>query len=688
MPTPTVAPTPATHAKTTAPTAPTAPKTADSEARRLLHELQVHQVEILQQNEELRTVRAELESSLARYVSLFDFAPVGLVGLESDGSIRVLNRRAAAMLGASLSGGQALRQFVAPQSTAALMLALAGGQTGQQGPIELQLAAPGPVGARFVDLEVQAPAMDDDACLVSLVETTERRHAQSELRRARDLLELSGRVAHSGFWELGSEGRRLAWSAMAHEILEAEPGSVVDLEELLGCLADGEVREQLQAAFEQGRQGTAFELEVPVTTMRGRAIWIRLSGAPESDSGTPPRLLGTVQDIDARIRLEQARVGQARAESASREKSAFLSRMSHELRTPLNAVMGFAHLLAMDAAIAAVPQSAQRVGMIQDSAKQLLSLISEVLDLSRLEAGAVVPTITSFDLVSLRNEVAAMLAPLAAEFNVCLSLPACEEAVHAAADRHRTRQVLLNLLSNAIKYNHPGGEVTVQLRDAGQWVEVAVMDNGIGLSDEQRLRLFQPFSRVGAEHTLVPGLGLGLSISKQLAEAMQGRLEVSSEPGVGSVFTLVLPRGSGTSAAVTALETVPATSAARPHRLKVLYIEDNPVNVVMMQALLEKRPQVLFEFAIDGASGLAAARRWRPDLVLLDMQLPDVDGGWVLRQIRADPELSRTRIVAVSADAMEEQQRAGLAAGLDAYLTKPINFDRLLSLVDDTPSLL
>jgi signal transduction histidine kinase len=379
------------------------------------------------------------------------------------------------------------------------------------------------------------------------------------------------------------------------------------------------------------------------------------------------------------------------AESANRSKSAFLARMSHDLRTPLNAVLGFSQLLALEPAIKASAANQRQVRHIQDAGEHLLAMIDEVLDLARIETGGLRLRPEAVDTAALVQECLMLVGPLAAQHQVRLHQRLAAGTPPARADRTRLRQVLVNLLTNAIKYNRPQGDATVSLSADVQGVVLRVEDNGRGLSPDQLSQLFQPFNRVGAETSGIEGTGLGLVIARQLVEAMQGQLQVCSSVGQGSTFTLTLPTAgleADAAAPLPARQLASAASAPSPiahaRRRQVLYIEDNAVNLRLMQDLLAGRPDLQLQVAVDGPSGLAAARRQRPDVVLMDLDLPGLSGHEVLRQLKADPATAGLRCVAVSANALDDEILQALQAGFAGYLTKPFLLDQLFSALEGT----
>ncbi len=391
-------------------------------------------------------------------------------------------------------------------------------------------------------------------------------------------------------------------------------------------------------------------------------------------------------DITARKRAEEALIAaRDEAERANRAKSQFLSQMSHELRTPLNAILGFGQLLSTDGAN---PLSAQQQAWAREilrGAAHLLELINDILDLGRIEAGELALEPEAVDLGELATECLGLVQSLAASRQVALHpAPARLKGMSVAADRRRLKQVLLNLLGNAIKYNRPGGEVTLAFRDEGTTLWLAVRDEGPGIPLVEQERLFQPFERLSAKGSGVEGTGIGLALSRRLLQAMGGSIGVDSTPGMGSTFWLRLPPASrvGELPAAALEGPAPATTAEpdAPAR-QVLYIEDNTVNVLLMEAMLARLPGVRVLSALHPAEGLRLARDEKPALVLLDIQLPDMDGFEVLAHLRQDPATAALPVVAVSANALQSDIDAALAAGFDGYLTKPVLLDEVLATV-------
>jgi len=392
-----------------------------------------------------------------------------------------------------------------------------------------------------------------------------------------------------------------------------------------------------------------------------------------------------VRDISDRVQADRLRAEHEAARLASREKSAFLSRMSHELRTPLNAIMGFSQLLEVGSASDTPATVRAKATHIHAAGLHLLAMVNDILDLSRIEAGAMPLSPEPVAVDALVAECLALVASLAAEQGVSCRQALAVPTPWVRGDRVRLRQVLVNLLGNAVKYNRCGGwvEVSAQAADAG--VRIAVRDSGRGLSAAQRAQLFQPFNRLGAEATAVEGTGLGLVIVRELVELMGGAIEVDSEPGVGTTFTLTLPRAEAPPQAAP-VAPAPAGQAAPPsaQRRTVLYIEDNPSNVALVREIATLRPALDLHVARDGRSGLAAARAARPALILLDINLPDIGGFEVLRALRADPALAGVPCVALSANAIPAEIERARQAGFTDYLTKPIRVDALLRLFDAT----
>ena len=416
----------------------------------------------------------------------------------------------------------------------------------------------------------------------------------------------------------------------------------------------------------------------------GHTFWVRMRWSLlRSSDGQPQRLVAVIEDITERLLREQAEQGRQNAESANQAKNEFLSRMSHELRTPLNAMLGFGQLLDMDRRPALATHQRSWVAHVLSSGWHLLEMINDTLDLSRIDAGMMRLSLGPVDLGPLVAACMAMVGPAAAKRGITLGVSIDSGAQHTTADETRLKQVLSNLLSNAVKYNSPGGQVTVTTRRLdSQQLQVRVLDTGLGLSESQMASLFQPFNRLGREKTDTEGTGIGLVISRRLAELMGGTLHAESATGSGATFVLTLP--------VASRQPGPSTPApgsdpeAQRYGLRrVQYVEDNETNVEVMRGMLLQRPQITLAVSGLGLDGLLAIRQQRPDLVLLDMHLPDIDGLELLRQLQADASTADIPVVVVSADAIPAQVDEALAAGARHYLTKPVNRASLLSVLDE-----
>ncbi|MBB3119950.1 PAS domain S-box protein [Pseudoduganella violacea] len=391
-----------------------------------------------------------------------------------------------------------------------------------------------------------------------------------------------------------------------------------------------------------------------------------------------------IRDISGRKRIEKALEEQRHElERASKAKDRFLASMSHELRTPLNAILGFGQLLNNESLPVTEAQRRSFSGNIVQAGRHLLNLINETLDLAKIESGAITLSMEAVGLHELLHEARHMVDAMAERRGIRLMLPEASPLT-VQADRVRLRQIVLNLLSNAIKYNRQGGAVVVDFgqRDTGR-IWLTVQDTGPGLRPEQIAELFQPFNRLGQEGGPEEGTGIGLVLSKRLAELMEGNIAVASMPGAGCAFTVELAAAVPLAAdeAEPALAAVPAPQRRPQDKPLLLYVEDNPANLRLVSDILSLHMEVVLLTAGDGAAGVALAREYLPDLILMDMNLPGMSGREAHKVLSEDPATAGIPVLALSANAMRQDIQAALDAGFYRYLTKPIDIGEFTAAV-------
>ncbi|MGB4361969.1 MAG: ATP-binding protein [Rhodoferax sp.] len=545
----------------------------------LMHELQVHQVELQLQNEELRRAQLALELSHARYFDLYDLAPVGYLTVAASGLIVEANLCAATLLDVARS---------------ALV----------KSPL-----------SRFI---VNA-------------------HQDSYYQCRRQLLET----------------------------------------------------------------GQAQSCELQVLQSDGTMLWVRAIVGAMQDGSETPALRVILTDISERKRLDEAlretnknlELARQQADRASLAKSEFLSSMSHELRSPLNAILGFAQLMESGAPPPTPSQQAS-LEQILKGGWYLLALINDILDLASIESGHAALSMESVALDTVLLDCQTLIEPLTTARAVHISFPELPVACSVQADPIRLKQVLINLLSNAIKYNRLGGSVVVSCGrpEAGR-VRISVRDSGPGLSAQKLAQLFQPFNRLGQEMGGTKGTGIGLVVSQRLVQSMGGEMGVESREGEGSLFWFELKHVDAESAeaapAVRATQPVPVLvlPLTNPVQRTVLYVEDNPDNIALVAQLLAARPDLRLVGAPNAMRGMAMARNLLPDVVVLDINLPDINGFELLQLLQSDPATRRIPVLALSANAMPHDLEKGLAAGFYRYVTKPIKVVDFLQALDESLTL-
>ena len=518
-------------------------------------------------------------------------------------------------------------------------------------------------------------------------DVTERKETELALRRSEERWEMAADAGGLGIAEIDVATGALTMDRRACIIHGLpHPAAALTLERWMAAIHPDD-RDSTRLGLMQALD-TRSTLEARYRLVRpdGREVAVEITARGRYDEASRPvGVVGTCRDVTTQRELERLQRDKEAAERANRAKSEFLSRVSHELRTPLNGILGFAQLMALDRAAPLAPEQQRRLDSVARAGRHLLNLINDVLDVTRIESEDFSLQPACVDVWAAVSECLALIQPLADEAGVKLpELPADRPPCWVMADPRALEQVLMNLLSNAIKYNRPAGrvEITVQPIAGTQPARyrIAIRDEGRGIAKEQQGSLFQPFNRLGAELSRTEGSGLGLVICRRLVEGMGGAIGVQSAKGKGSTFSVDLP-------ASTPRPQLPAMSRpveiSRPALCtgprEVLYIEDEPLNMVLMEEVFRNQPQWTLLVADDGATGTRMARESTPDLVLIDMNLPDMHGLTLIETLRRDPRTRALRCIALSADAMREQIDAALAAGFDEYWTKPIDVPRVLA---------
>lgn len=514
-----------------------------------------------------------------------------------------------------------------------------------------------------------------------LLDVTEGREAEKALRESEEMLRALFDASPDAIVVVDLDGK-IRLSSKAFDELAVQGGS--GAQELgLFDLVPADDLPELQRKMSQTLSGAIGSFVERLQFQSGNGHWRILEGHGVAlrDGGDEATILLVLRDVTEQVDLEVRLTSATEvAENANLAKSEFLSRMSHELRTPLNSILGFAQLLELDELTG---EQRDSLAQIRRGGQHLLQLINEVLDIARIEEGRLALSREQVGIAEVVNEVCGLLRPLAETRKVDVSLVSDGRAGDMVlADRQRLRQILLNLVSNAIKYNRTGGSVVISYLLDEDVITISVADTGPGISPEQAELAFAPFERLGAETSEIEGTGIGLTLSRHLAEIMGGSLRLKSGPE-GSVFMLDLPYGGDGVAQESALS-VPASQLEKSGLrsvIRVLYVEDNMSNVQLIERALHRLDNVELRVCNQGRQGIMLARTLEPDLVLLDLHLPDIGGEEVLADLRSDELTKQIPVVILSADATDSQIRKLLASGANEYLTKPVEIERLYQVI-------
>ncbi|MBU1691969.1 MAG: PAS domain S-box protein [Gammaproteobacteria bacterium] len=511
---------------------------------------------------------------------------------------------------------------------------------------------------------------------------TERVEAEMKLRESQEKLNGLFQLSPLGIALTDQEGHYLEFNEAFRTICgyPADELKNLDYWTLTPREHEQQEAEQLESLRKTGRYGP---YEKNYRQKDGRLVPIRLNGTLVKGQDGQPQIWSIVEDITDGKKAEQALIAaREEADRANQAKSEFLSSMSHELRTPMNAILGFGQLMEYDEALS--DEHKDNVREILKAGHHLLELINEVLDLAKVESGHIDLSLEPVEVCSIIDECRSLISHLAEKRDIQLSHKELKGAA-VRADRTRLRQVLLNLLSNAIKYNRDGGTVRIDVKPEGSdRLRILVTDTGLGIPAERLTELFQPFNRLDAENSGIEGTGIGLTITRRIIEMMGGTVDVESNIGVGSTFWIELP-----------LEFPPnpdrqasiADSATPSQRIEaaqhtVLYIEDNPSNLRLVAQILGRRQHIHLLTAHTPELGIELAMARRPELILLDINMPGMDGYQVLEVFKADDRLKSIPVIAITANAMPRDIERGKAAGFAAYVTKPIDMTEFFSALD------
>ena len=419
------------------------------------------------------------------------------------------------------------------------------------------------------------------------------------------------------------------------------------------------------------KDGSRFPAIVSITALRDEAAGL-----------IGYLLIGT--DNSARKLVEQQlNEAVAAAEKANLAKSEFLSSMSHELRTPLNAILGFAQLVESGTPVP-TPTQKRSIDQILKAGWYLLELINEILDLALIESGKLSLSVEPVSVQEVLMECRSMVESQARQRSIGMAFPRLPAQSYVKADRTRLKQVLINLLFNAIKYNQPSGHVSVEcVEPTPGTLRISVRDTGAGLSPEQVSQLFQPFNRLGQEGGKEEGTGIGLVVTQRLVALMGGEIGADSTQGVGSVFWVEMALASAPGLSLEITAEAPRVEAAEGAAMQtVLYVEDNPANLELVEQIIARRTHLRLLGAADASLGIEFARVYRPEVILMDINLPGMSGLDAMKVLRGDPTTAHIPIIALSANAVPRDIERGLEAGFFNYITKPIKVGQLMDAID------
>jgi len=495
-------------------------------------------------------------------------------------------------------------------------------------------------------------------------------------------------------------------------LMTTDPAGIItdvnkQMEALTGCTRDELIGAPFKNYFtDPGRAEAAIKLvlrekkltnyELTACARDGKATVVSYNATTFYDRDRKLQgVFAAARDVTERIHLDQAlqeqnvelKRARATAEKANLAKSDFLSSMSHELRSPLNAILGFAQLISSDSPPPTPAQTAS-IDQILRAGWYLLELINEILDLAQIESGRLALSLEPTSLSEVMFECQAMIEPQGHKRGIKMTFPLFDMPCFVDADRTRLKQILINLLSNAIKYNRANGTVIVDAecnRSTPERIRVSVKDSGAGLAADMISQLFQPFNRLGQERSGEEGTGIGLVMSKRLVELMGGEIGVESKVGMGSVFWFELNAAAAPTLPAEGPEP-PAHSQAEVERgaplRTLLYVEDNPANLKLIEQLIMRRPDMRLLTATDGNLGIQLARTHQPEVILMDINLPGISGIEALRILHEDATTAHIPVVALSANAMPRDIEKGLQAGFFRYLTKPIKVGEFMQTLD------
>jgi len=542
---------------------------------------------------------------------------------------------------------------------------------------------------RWVALNAHPLRLRPDGRTFSVVLTfrdiTQQRAAEQALAAAEERWKFALEGSGDGVWDWDALANKFYYSARWKSMRGYAEHEITDSADEWKSRVHPDDMPRVRAEIGRHLRGEvpSYEVDYRVRHRLGHDIWIRDRGKAVSygPDGKALRMVGMQSDITRARQDEQMLRDKQAAELASQAKSEFLSRMSHEMRTPLNAVIGFSQLLGLSQNALDANTVREYAGHVLGAGEHLLALIDDVLDLQKIEEGALTLKLGTVDLHEAVSRAMELLRPTAGARQVRLDNQVAP-GVWVHADRQRLRQVLLNVASNGIKYNHPGGGVRWRLEEpAPGRVTLCVEDNGAGMSAEQMSRLFQPFERLGRETSTIEGTGLGLIIARSLTQAIGGRLSVASEAGRGTCVRIELQRAEaslGTSVKLAASDALAASPS-----LRMLYVEDNRINAILFEeAIRMHSSQIELRVAEDGDQALTLAQGWQPEVLVLDAHLPGISGFEVLRLLRGLPGLDKVPAYMCSADAMPEDVQRAYDAGFIGYWTKPIDVNAVMADID------